>query len=493
MQGNKQYQEKLFFSFRLSDRVPQNNFYRRLKEVLDFSFLRKQTASYYGTEGQPSIDPEVFFKLMLIGYIENLCSDRKIIEHASMRMDMLYFLNYDVDESLPWHSTLSRTRKLYGEELFLNVFRQVLGMCVAKGMVNGSRQAIDSAFIKANASISSLTERQIQEDCSVFYQDLLKNEDESKSPKSKARSTENKKYVSTSDPDSRLSKKANKQKALNYLGQISVDTSSHVICGAIADFADKRDSQCLPTILNQTVESLKQNGLEVEEVLADSAYSSGSSLRYLEEVGIQAYIPCIANYLPFRRDFTYNEIGDFYLCKAGVKILFKGVRTDFRDNSKTKYYYSSAKDCQPCAFKAECIKNAKYKQIGDTIDKPYYDRMYARTKNKMGKKMKNLRSSTVEPVIGTLLYFRGMKKVYTKGIDLAKKHVLLAATAYNLKKLLAFNVKRSIKIDTSFGLNRKFNQLVSFMMDIIDNITIISIIKTKVISPLENKKILTHF
>jgi transposase len=468
MQGKKNYQEKLFTSFQLSERIPENNFYRRLKETLDLSFLREQTAGYYGVEGQSSIDPEVFFKLMLIGYIENLCSDRKIIEHASMRMDMLYFLNYDVDESLPWHSTLSRTRKLYGEKLFLDVFRQVLSICVSKGMVDGSRQAIDSTFIKANASISSLTERQIQEDCSVFYQDLLKNEDKSNSTKSRARVTENKKYVSTSDPDARLSTKANKQKALNYFGQISVDTASHVICGAMADFADKRDSQCLPSILDQTVGNLKQNGLEVEEVLADSAYSSGSSLRYLEKVGIQAYIPCIGNYLPFRKDFTYNAAGDFYQCKAGVKIPFRGVRTDYRDNSKTKYYYSSAKDCQPCTFRTECIKNAKYKLIGDTIDKPYYDRMYSRVKSKMGQKMKKLRSSTVEPVLGTLLYFRGMKKVYTKGIDLANKHVLLAATAYNLKKLLAFKVKKEPNNATFIALKRDFNHLINFIKQQID-------------------------
>ena len=164
------YEEKLFLSFRLSERVPENNIYRRLKETLDLSFLRKRTACYYGQEGQSSIDPEVFFKLMIIGYLENLCSDRKIIEQASMRMDMLYFLNYDIDEPLPWHSTLSRTRKLYGEDLFLDVFRLVRNLCVAKGMVNGSRQAVDSAFIKANASVSSLVEREQQDEVANNYQ-----------------------------------------------------------------------------------------------------------------------------------------------------------------------------------------------------------------------------------------------------------------------------------------------------------------------------------
>ena len=91
MQGKKYYQEKLFNSFQLSDRVPLENFYRRLKSELDLNFLLGLTAPYYGKEGQKSIDPIVFFKLILVGYLENLNSDRKIINHASMRLDILFF------------------------------------------------------------------------------------------------------------------------------------------------------------------------------------------------------------------------------------------------------------------------------------------------------------------------------------------------------------------------------------------------------------------
>ena len=67
MQGIKTYQEKLFISFQLSERVPPDSFYRRLKETPDFSYLRKLTKPYYGTEGQKSIDTAVFFRLMLTG------------------------------------------------------------------------------------------------------------------------------------------------------------------------------------------------------------------------------------------------------------------------------------------------------------------------------------------------------------------------------------------------------------------------------------------
>ena len=79
MQGKKHYTEKLFASFQLSERVPSNNFYRKLKQELDLNFLYKATQVYYGNEGQKSIDPVVFFKLILVGYLENLNSDRKIV------------------------------------------------------------------------------------------------------------------------------------------------------------------------------------------------------------------------------------------------------------------------------------------------------------------------------------------------------------------------------------------------------------------------------
>ncbi|MET6990287.1 transposase [Sediminicola arcticus] len=156
MQGKKDYQEKLFAHFQLSERIPKHNFYRRLKGELDLEFLYPLTKDYYGDSGQKSIDPVVFFKLCLVGYLENLISDRKLIDHCSMRLDILYFIGYDIDEELPWHSTISRTRQLFPEEVFEEVFTKVLGMCVDNGMVSVHTQAIDSAPVKSNASMDTL-------------------------------------------------------------------------------------------------------------------------------------------------------------------------------------------------------------------------------------------------------------------------------------------------------------------------------------------------
>jgi len=172
MQGKKDYQEKLFAHFQLSGHMPKHNFYRRLKEVLDLHFIYGLTKCYYGESGQKSIGPVVFFKLCLVGYLENIISDRDLIQHSGMRLDILYFLGYDIDGPLPWHSTIGRTRQLYPETVFEEVFTKVLSMCVDAGMVSGHTQSIDSAPIKANASMDTLELKVPKEDLEAHLKSI---------------------------------------------------------------------------------------------------------------------------------------------------------------------------------------------------------------------------------------------------------------------------------------------------------------------------------
>ena len=447
MQGIKTYQEKLFLSFRLSERVPKDNFYRRLKETLNLSYLQKLTAHYYGTEGQKSIDTEVFFKFMLIGYLENINSDRQIVETAKLRLDMLYFLGYDLDELLPWHSTLSRTRQLFGEEVFLELFRNILKMCVERGMVSGKTQAIDSAFIKANASMDSLVERELNETSKQYYNSLSDNEDDNKERRKQKTRHRNVKhsdlFVSTSDPDARVSRKQGKLPALNHLGIISVDTENHVICGAMAEFADTYDADTTEKIVEQTIENLQNNDLHIEEVLADTGYSSGVSYGYLERQNIKAYIPTHAGYKPEKDGFTYDEQEDCYICSQGKKLHFKRIKKEKGRTTSSKEYRTGAADCKNCPLKEKCCKKGRYKQVSHSIDKAHYDKAYRLLNTRQGRRKMRLRARTVEPVWGTLLHFRRLKKVYTKGNDLANKQVLMAAAAYNLKKLMGFKTIKS--------------------------------------------------
>lgn len=436
------------YQVHLNSLVPKDNFYRKLEEVLDMSFLYKDTARYYGTEGQESIDPVVFFKICLIGYLNNINSDRKLIEYCSNCLDTRLFMRYDIDECLPWHSTISRTRQLYGEDVFLSLFRKVLSLCVQKGMIRGKRQAIDSAFIKANASLDSMVEKEVIADAQVYCDELndgsefklaiSKKDEEHKSPS-------NSTHYSPTDPDARMSVKPGKATHLNFFGQIAVDDSNHVITGAIADFADKRDSQCLPNILGQTIENLKGNEILIDQIVADTGYSSVDALQYCEKNNIDAYIPNIGSYKSMREGFRYDKETDRYICTQGNKAIltFKTISAD-KNGHLRKEYRSSASDCSSCDLKAICIGKSNTKKITDIANKAYYDQMHEKMQTKYAKKLSKIRKSTVEPVLGTLINYLNMRKVNSRGIKQASKHILMAALCYNLKKYMKY-VQRKIK------------------------------------------------
>ena len=509
MQGNKNYTEALFMNFQLSDHVPEDNFYRRLKGVLDLRFMRKLTAPYYGTCGQKSIDPEVFMKIMLVGYLENILSDRKLMSHCAMRMDILFFLGYNIDEPLPWHSTLSRTRALLPDLVFTEAFERVLRMCMNKGMVSGHTQAIDSAPVKANASMDTLELKVPAEELDEHLRKIRamsamdrpeKNpeDDQSKKPpnassqpRRKAKNnkaseeqqtitadegslkeiksrnlkwsttqterpgaknknskyTSNKTHYSPVDPDARISVKPGKARKLNYAAQMAVDTGHHVITHIQADYADKKDSQSLQVFTLELKKRLHTNGLLWRNLLADTGYSSGENYAFLEAQGIESYIPPHGTYKGGPDGFIYHKDGDYWECRNHKKVLFRKV---FEEKGTLKNRYMTKRsDCKGCPFKIACIGKSYEKRIDITHYNEEYQRAISRVKSKRGRAFKVKRSSTVEPVFGTLTEFMAMRKVNTRGISNANKVMLTAAMAYNLKKYLKFTKKHAETIAQS--------------------------------------------
>jgi transposase len=495
MQGIRDTQPKLFYSVSLDRLVPPDNLYRKIAQTVDFRFLYRATQKYYGTEGPPSIDPVVFLKMCLVGYLNNIISDRKLVAFCSNCLDVRWFLGYDIDEELPWHSTISRTRQLYGEDVFLALFKQILSLCVEKGMVRGKRQAIDSAFVKANASLDSLVEKEILDDAETYadelnegsefkvtvekkvlvekhhawkkkaYKDMPGHSAAAKRERLEAVNSEetdefgnrvrgkylsNHTHYSPTDPDAKISVKPGKARQMNYFGQIAVDDANHVITCAMADFADQRDSQCLEKVVAQTKENLADNQLQLEQVLADAGYSSGEALAYLDKENIDAWMPNFGQYIPHREGFVHNKEMNQYECvkEGGNRAIlrYKGERMDSKGYTK-RTYRSSESDCRKCPLREQCCGRAtNFKKIDDSIYKEHYDRMHKKlTENpEKARRMSKIRSKTVEPVLGTLLNFLGMKRVNTRGISGANKHVVMSALTYNLKKLLKRNRKTAV-------------------------------------------------
>nr|WP_239106917.1 transposase [Flavobacterium macrobrachii] len=159
-------------------------------------------------------------------------------------------------------------------------------------------------------------------------------------------------------------------------------------------------------------------------------------------------MPNFGQYVAEREGFVYNKAENYYQCtKVGgnqAKLLFKGERTDSKGYTK-RTYRSSESDCKKCPLREQCCgMKTNFKKIDDSIHKELYDKMHQKLSQNYAyaKRMARVRSKTVEPVLGTLINFTNMKRVNTRGIQQANKHVLMAALTYNLKKYLKFIAKK---------------------------------------------------
>lgn len=131
--------------------VPANNFYRKLEEKLDLSFVRELVRSRYSAFGRPSIDPVVFFKLQLIMFFEGIRSERQLMETVALRLDHRWYIGYDLHEKVPDHSNLSKVRDRYGLSVFQQFFERIVDLCLEAKLVWGQELYFDASISEANA------------------------------------------------------------------------------------------------------------------------------------------------------------------------------------------------------------------------------------------------------------------------------------------------------------------------------------------------------
>jgi len=468
--GKKELAPKLLYSVTIEDLVPQDNFYRQLSEFLDLRFVYQECKSIYGKTGNPSIDPVVFFRLVLFGYIENIISDRELIRRASDSLGVRLYLGYDLDEELPWHSTISRTRVKMPEKVFEKLFDKILQMCVEKGLVSGDKQSIDSTLVRANASLESLEKKVPQLELRQYIEETRKENPveeikkevnvkeeikqsegksvvellslrETKGKKEKRKSCSNKEYISKTDPDSRIARKPGKLTNLYYTTHYSVDSKSNIITDVLSTHADKSDSDALLEIVKRTEDRLNKNGLKIKSVAADRNYCSGKNLRELEKKGIEPFIPTQRHPNTTggmdKSNFDYDSQRDAYICPAGN--ILKYCYTTKRE---AKVYAVKDKECLGCPMREKCTSGRKIRCVQHSIYKDEYDRLYARIRSYSGKKMRRIRQITTEPLFAEAKGNHGLSKFMTRGIGKAKKNSILIASVQNLKRLMTFSKRK---------------------------------------------------
>src|SRR5580765_5507742 len=136
----QQSKPKLFhYGVNLEKRVRSNNPLRAVKAAVDFGFVRKRVAGFYGRDGHESEDPIVIMKLMLLLFMDNVSSERELMRIVGERLDYLWFLKMDLDDEIPNHSVLSKARRRWGREIFEELFVRMVKACVEAGLVEGSK------------------------------------------------------------------------------------------------------------------------------------------------------------------------------------------------------------------------------------------------------------------------------------------------------------------------------------------------------------------
>src|SRR5439155_3523753 len=141
MMGQHDRSEALFYYFRLEDQVPENHRLRLIEKHISFEFVRERLRANYSEMGRPSIDPELLLRILLIGYLYSVTSERKLVEELRMHLAWRWFTGLGFDQEIPHHSTFSKNRhgRFQESKLFEQLFEQVVAQCLAVGLVRGDK------------------------------------------------------------------------------------------------------------------------------------------------------------------------------------------------------------------------------------------------------------------------------------------------------------------------------------------------------------------
>src|SRR5918911_5257089 len=150
----KRDQGQLFYSFCLDDAVPDDHRVREIAAVLDLSWLHAELAPYYSPLGRPSIDPELMIRMLIVGYVFAIRSERQICREVQVNLAYRWFCGLGLEDAIPDHSAFSRARneRFRESDIFRRVFERVVRSCIAAGLVGGDGFAVDASLIEADAN-----------------------------------------------------------------------------------------------------------------------------------------------------------------------------------------------------------------------------------------------------------------------------------------------------------------------------------------------------
>jgi transposase len=448
--GEKRRSERIFYYVRMEDLVPENHLLRLIDKHVDFSFVRAKMKDLYSHTGRPSIDPEVLIRMLLVGYLYGITSERRLCEEVGMHVGYRWFVGLNLEDKVPDHSTFSKNRhERFSESgLFQEIFDEVVKQCIQKGLVTGKHLTVDSTYVRADASFRSLEPIVVEMKPKEYIERLEEENPLEEKPwepggdyPQRGQKLSNSTHRSKTDPDARISRKSlNSGTGLYYAASYVMDNRSRVIVGTGLGKPDKR-TDCEEGLREiRRVKWVHQ--MRPKSLGADKAYGAGEFLHHLIEEGIDPHIP-IADYRSlnergiYRRErFWLDREKDEVICPEGKVLRLWGIHR----HSKQRVYRGSVKDCGVCPKKMECTRDrarsVSYHIYEDSID---WVRQLHKTKQyRVSQRMRK----RVEELFGEAKAFMGLGRAKFRRTKFVREQVLMTATAQNIKRMVKLLSRR---------------------------------------------------
>lgn len=445
---DKDKQNQMMF-INLDDLVPQDHLLRVIRQKIDFTFIYEKMQHLYSPIGRRSIDPVLLIKMLLIGYLYGIPSERKLEQDIVVNLAYRWFLGLDLSESIPDHSTLSqnRRRRFKDSKVFQEIFDHIVSDCISKGMVTGEVVVVDSTHIKANASIGRAEKAVVEKKPSEYFKDLEQearrieselNKDPNKKKRGKNPKESPKKEVTQSktDPEAGLLSRTNKPKGYHYLAHTTIDTKHGIITDIHVTAANINDHE--PFTSRLKVQKEKFN-LQIQKVGADKGYDRSPVHHALEKLEIEGYIAPLdteENHLK-KSGFTYDNTKDIYRCMAEKTLRFSHVNFHTEKQLYAKIYASDSKDCKQCPLRSNCFgKTGTRKTINRPLFQEAKERNVVRSRSIQYRTIQKARRVWCEGSFGTMKRCHNLTYTYKKGIRNAIEHCLFSALALNIKRIV---------------------------------------------------------
>lgn len=451
MQGCKHFEPRLFYEVSLNQFVPPDHLVRRLDEVLDLSWVRSATAQFYSHTGKPSVDPEVIAKLMLLGYLYNIPSERQLMQEVQVNLAYRWYLGYDLDETIPDHSVLSKARRRWGVEFFHLMLDKAVENCRNGGLVKGENGLMDSSIVEANASLDSLTTLRYRP--AEYWEQLEKMagaEEPSEQPNEPSEPSMGKKRprskracdekYSTTDPDASLYRRRGKKTKLAYKMHFVVDDGEGVVTGVATSAASVDDT----AMVGELIEQHERRCGVPKRVVADHLYGSQDCLEYLQQRQIETVINQRKGGNKHggldKSAFRYDAEKDVYHCPGGQTLRRR--RTHKKDRKAS--YSCEPELCQACPLRAQCVsaKSPGAARQVTRFDTPYAEKAQAVCQSRLGKRLLKKRQTCMEGTFGEGKNWHGLQRARWRGLMKMQIQALLTATVLNVKKLLKVASRR---------------------------------------------------